>query len=56
MLDAFHAAGGNFIDTANNYQEGESEQFTGEWAHGLRDQMVITTRVRGSYHFYQERY
>lgn len=52
MLDAFYTAG----DTANNYREGEPEQFTGEWAHGLRDQMVIATKVRGSYHFPQERY
>ena len=48
LLDAFYAAGGNFIDTANNYQDGESEEFIGEWmeARGLRDQMVIATKVR----------
>ena len=47
LLDAFYAAGGNFIDTANNYQDGESEQFIGEWmaARGLRNQMVIATKV-----------
>jgi aryl-alcohol dehydrogenase-like predicted oxidoreductase len=25
ILDAFYKAGGNFIDTANGYQNGESE-------------------------------
>ena len=48
LLDAFYAAGGNFIDTTNNFQDGESEEFIGEWmeARGLRDQMVIATKVR----------
>ena len=47
LLDAFYAAGGNFIDTANNYQDGSSEEFIGEWmeVRGLRDQMVIATKV-----------
>ena len=47
LLDAFYAAGGNFIDTANNYQDETSEQFIGEWmeARGIRDQMVIATKV-----------
>lgn len=31
LLDAFVAAGGNFIDTANNYQDDESETWIGEW-------------------------
>jgi len=50
LLDAFYAAGGNFIDTANNYQDGESEQFIGEWmeARGVRDQMVVATKVGAS--------
>ncbi|KAH9856361.1 aryl-alcohol dehydrogenase [Lenzites betulinus] len=46
LLDAFYDAGGNFIDTANNYQDETSEQFIGEWmeARGNRDQMVIATK------------
>ena len=54
LLDAFYDAGGNFIDTANNYQEESSEEFIGEWmeARGNRDQMVIATKVR----FIQPRY
>ncbi|KAK0722090.1 norsolorinic acid reductase [Lasiosphaeria miniovina] len=37
---------GNFIDTANNYQSGESETWIGEWMkkRGNRDQMVIATK------------
>ena len=48
LLDAFYEAGGNFIDTANGYQDGTSEAFIGEWmeARGVRDQMVIATKVR----------
>ncbi|CAL1709969.1 unnamed protein product [Somion occarium] len=46
LLDAFYEAGGNFIDTANNYQDETSEQFLGEWmeARGIRDQIVIATK------------
>ncbi|KAF5855178.1 hypothetical protein ETB97_009755 [Aspergillus alliaceus] len=31
LLDAFVEAGGNFIDTANNYQDEQSEAWIGEW-------------------------
>ncbi|EJF62157.1 aryl-alcohol dehydrogenase [NADP+] [Dichomitus squalens LYAD-421 SS1] len=46
LLDAYFAAGGNFIDTANYYQDGSSEEFIGEWAEsrGIRDQLVIATK------------
>ncbi|KAI0792557.1 aryl-alcohol dehydrogenase [Abortiporus biennis] len=46
LLDAFYEAGGNFIDTANNYQDETSEEFIGEWMEkrGIRDQMVIATK------------
>ncbi|KAI0673869.1 aryl-alcohol dehydrogenase [Trametes maxima] len=46
LLDAFYEAGGNFIDTANNYQDETSEQFIGEWMEqrGIRDQLVIATK------------
>jgi aryl-alcohol dehydrogenase-like predicted oxidoreductase len=44
--DAFFEAGGNFIDTANNYQNEQSEQWLGEWMQerGNRDQIVIATK------------
>ncbi|SCU92327.1 LADA_0F15852g1_1 [Lachancea dasiensis] len=31
LLDAFYEAGGNFIDTANAYQNQESEEWIGDW-------------------------
>ena len=47
LLDAFYDKGGNFIDTANAYQDGSSEEFIGEWMEqrDIRDQMVIATKV-----------
>ncbi|OCH84233.1 Aldo/keto reductase [Obba rivulosa] len=46
LLDAFYDAGGNFIDTANNYQDETSEMFIGEWmvARDIRDHLVIATK------------
>ncbi|KAI0478442.1 aldo/keto reductase [Xylariaceae sp. FL0804] len=46
ILDFFYDQGGNFIDTANNYQAEESETWIGEWMRkrGVRDQMVIATK------------
>ncbi|KAH7925891.1 Aldo/keto reductase [Leucogyrophana mollusca] len=51
LLDAYYDAGGNFIDTANNYQDQTSEQFIGEWAEsrGIRDQLVIATKYTTNY-------
>ncbi len=45
ILDFFYESGGNFIDTANNYQKGESEIWIGEWMkkRNNRDQMVIAS-------------
>ncbi|KAH9018816.1 NADP-dependent oxidoreductase domain-containing protein [Lactarius deliciosus] len=51
LLDAYFDLGGNFIDTANHYQDGASEEFIGEWAEkrGVRDQLVIATKYTGGY-------
>ncbi|OCH91298.1 Aldo/keto reductase [Obba rivulosa] len=51
LLDAFYEAGGNFIDTASNYQDETSEQFIGEWMEmrGIRDQIVIATKYTTNY-------
>ncbi|KAI0697044.1 aryl-alcohol dehydrogenase [NADP(+)] [Cytidiella melzeri] len=51
LLDAFYEAGGNFIDTANNYQDETSEMFIGEWMEkrGIRDQMVVATKYTTNY-------
>lgn len=50
ILDAFVAAGGNFIDTADVYQKGESERILGRWLkknEANRHKFVIATKVRG---------
>ncbi|EMC96270.1 hypothetical protein BAUCODRAFT_122290 [Baudoinia panamericana UAMH 10762] len=46
MLDYFYEQGGNFIDTANNYQAGESESWLGEWMQkrNNRDDIVLATK------------
>ncbi len=47
MLDRFVDAGGNFIDTANVYGAGASEDILGRWLAGrTRDECVIATKVR----------
>ncbi len=49
MLDHFVEAGGNFIDTANVYSQGASEEILGRWLNGKRrDDFVIATKVRFS--------
>ncbi|WP_333739730.1 aldo/keto reductase [Streptomyces sp. IBSBF 2806] len=54
VLDAYAAAGGNFVDTADSYSSwaegnsgGESETVIGRWlkARGNRDDVVIATKV-----------
>ena len=49
ILDAYYAAGGNFVDTANVYNDGQSEAIIGDWlqASGKRDQTVLSTKVHG---------
>ncbi|KAG5653658.1 hypothetical protein H0H81_011618 [Sphagnurus paluster] len=51
LLNAYYDAGGNFIDTANNYQDETSEKFIGEWAEtrGIRDQLFIATKYTTNY-------
>lgn len=44
IVDCYAAAGGNFIDTANNYTEGSSETIVGELTHPGRDRWVIATK------------
>jgi aryl-alcohol dehydrogenase-like predicted oxidoreductase len=49
MLDYFYEQGGNFIDTAVNYQFGESEQWLGEWMEerNVRDEIILATKFTG---------
>ena len=44
MFDTFAEAGGNFIDTANNYTNGTSEKFVGEFIASDRDRFVVATK------------
>jgi len=44
MFESFVEAGGNFIDTANNYTNGTSEKFVGEFIKGDRDHFVVATK------------
>lgn len=44
QFQLYRDRGGNFIDTACNYTNGESESFVGEFAEGIRDSLVIATK------------
>jgi aryl-alcohol dehydrogenase-like predicted oxidoreductase len=49
QLDRFVERGGNFVDTANVYSRGVSEEIVGRWLKkrpGVRDQVVIATKAR----------
>jgi aryl-alcohol dehydrogenase-like predicted oxidoreductase len=46
MVDRFADAGGTFVDTADIYGHGISEQITGRAIAGRRDQIVLATKVR----------
>jgi aryl-alcohol dehydrogenase-like predicted oxidoreductase len=55
LLDAFVEAGGNFIDTSNNYQYEQSETWIGEWMaqRKNRDQIVLATKFTTDYRSYK---
>jgi aryl-alcohol dehydrogenase-like predicted oxidoreductase len=47
LIARYTAAGGNFIDTANGYSQGRSEEVIGAYLAGhkdLRDRLVIATK------------
>ena len=44
ILDAFAEAGGNFVDTANAYHEGQSEEILGSFLGPDRDRWVVATK------------
>lgn len=47
VLNAFVAAGGNFVDTADVYAGGRSEEILGRWLTTQpRDQVIVATKVR----------
>lgn len=47
LLDHFVDMGGNFIDTADGYSDGLSEEILGRWlkSHGGRQNLIIATKV-----------
>eukprot|EP00834_Sanchytrium_tribonematis_P006729 NODE_525_length_6489_cov_0.356338.p2 type:complete len:362 gc:universal NODE_525_length_6489_cov_0.356338:3240-2155(-) len=49
VLDTYIKSNGNFIDTANFYTNGESEQVIGKYLkeNGIRDDMVVATKFTG---------
>ena len=44
MFDTYAEAGGNFVDTANNYTNGTSERIVGELVAADRDHFVLATK------------
>jgi aryl-alcohol dehydrogenase-like predicted oxidoreductase len=46
IFQKYLSSGGNFIDTANKYHEGQSEEWLGEWItkRGIREDLVIATK------------
>jgi aryl-alcohol dehydrogenase-like predicted oxidoreductase len=52
ILKRYFEAGGNFVDTADSYHDGESEEITGELVRDLtkRDRVVIATKFSFGMH------
>ncbi len=48
MVERFREAGGTFLDTADVYTEGRSEEIVGEIVAGYRDEIVIATKAYGT--------
>jgi aryl-alcohol dehydrogenase-like predicted oxidoreductase len=44
IFEAFVEAGGNLVDTASNYTDGESERFLGEFIAAERERLVVATK------------
>ena len=44
IFDTFVEAGGNFVDTASNYTDGQSEEIVGELVASDRDRFVVATK------------
>lgn len=44
VMDAYAEAGGNFLDTANKYHGGQTEEICGQWLQGKRDHFVVATK------------
>jgi|SRR5688500_10254420 len=44
IFERFREAGGNFVDTANNYTDGTSEELVGEFVASDRERFVVATK------------
>ena len=44
VLDSYAEAGGNFLDTANKYHGGQTEEIVGRWLKGKRDHQIVATK------------
>src|SRR5919109_1074573 len=44
IFERYAEAGGNFVDTSNNYTDGTSETLVGEFVSGDRDRWVVGTK------------
>src|SRR5665647_682220 len=47
IMDYAFEHGINFFDTANSYNQGESEKIVGKGLKGRRDEIILATKVRG---------
>jgi aryl-alcohol dehydrogenase-like predicted oxidoreductase len=52
VFEAFAEAGGNFIDTANIYSDGNSERYLGEFIASDRERWVVATKYSGAVGMY----
>ncbi|MFC8179206.1 aldo/keto reductase [Rhodococcus sp. NPDC057297] len=48
IFDTYLDRGGNMVDTANIYTDGQSESFLGEFVRDRRDSVVIATKYAGT--------
>jgi aryl-alcohol dehydrogenase-like predicted oxidoreductase len=46
VLDSYLASGGNFVDTADVYEDGGSERVLAPWLARHRSEVVVATKVR----------
>jgi len=48
IMNSYAEAGGNFIDTADRYQLGESEEIVGKFIEGKRHNFIVSTKYTSS--------
>jgi aryl-alcohol dehydrogenase-like predicted oxidoreductase len=47
VFDRFIEAGGNFFDTSDSYQFGQSESLLGEFVQSIRDDVIVASKYSG---------